>query len=63
MFKGAAVKVFQHTHLPFYVILCNCEVNLLPYNILYDGLFWKNGVKFESSWAEKSSYGLRFTKM
>jgi len=26
MFKGAAVKVFQHTHLPFYVILCNCEV-------------------------------------
>jgi len=27
MFKGAAVKVFQHTHLPFYVILCNCEVN------------------------------------
>ncbi len=28
MFKGAAVKVFQHTHLPFYVILCNCEVDL-----------------------------------
>jgi len=26
MFKGAAVKVFQHTPLPFYVILCNCEV-------------------------------------
>jgi len=28
MFKGAAVKVFQHTPLPFYVILCNCEVDL-----------------------------------
>ena len=29
MFKGAAAKVFQHTRLPFYLILRNCEINNL----------------------------------
>jgi len=48
MFKGAAVKVFQHTHLPFYVILCNCEVNWIHRVSRVEG--------FESFWLLFTAY-------